>query len=112
MRVCWNWQTGTFEGRVFHDVRVQVPSLAPRRSKLHLLRFFYFIKNQSPVLLLLLSEKGHAWLRLFACKRTHDAFAALPTFFGFQLFICLRESFFVNAFYTGASFTCSDFFIS
>ena len=29
MRVCWNWQTGTFEGRVFHDVRVQVPSLAP-----------------------------------------------------------------------------------
>ena len=30
MRVCWNWQTGTFEGRVFHDVRVQVPSLAVR----------------------------------------------------------------------------------
>lgn len=29
MRVCWNWQTGTFEGRVFQDVRVQVPSLAP-----------------------------------------------------------------------------------
>ena len=29
MRVCWNWQTGTFEGRVLHDVRVQVPSLAP-----------------------------------------------------------------------------------
>ena len=29
MRVCWNRQTGTFEGRVFHDVRVQVPSLAP-----------------------------------------------------------------------------------
>ena len=28
LRVCWNWQTGTFEGRVFHDVRVQVPSLA------------------------------------------------------------------------------------
>ena len=30
LRVCWNWQTGTFEGRVFHDVRVQVPSLAAR----------------------------------------------------------------------------------
>ncbi len=29
MRVCWNWQTGTFEGRVLYDVRVQVPSLAP-----------------------------------------------------------------------------------
>ena len=28
-RVCWNWQTGTFEGRVSIDVRVQVPSLAP-----------------------------------------------------------------------------------
>ena len=28
LRVCWNWQTGTFEGRVFYDVRVQVPSLA------------------------------------------------------------------------------------
>ena len=32
MRVCWNWQTGTFEGRVFYDVRVQVPSLAPRKA--------------------------------------------------------------------------------
>ena len=31
MRVCWNWQTGTFEGRVLHDVRVQVPSLAPSK---------------------------------------------------------------------------------
>ena len=29
MQVCWNWQTGTFEGRVFSDVRVQVPSPAP-----------------------------------------------------------------------------------
>ena len=29
MRVCWNWQTGTFEVRVLYDVRVQVPSLAP-----------------------------------------------------------------------------------
>ena len=32
MRVCWNRQTGTFEGRVFHDVRVQVPSLAPLKG--------------------------------------------------------------------------------
>ena len=31
-RVCWNRQTGTFEGRVFHDVWVQVPSLAPKRK--------------------------------------------------------------------------------
>ena len=29
MRVCWNWQTGTFEGRVHKCVWVQVPLLAP-----------------------------------------------------------------------------------
>ena len=29
MRVCWNRQTGTFEGRVSYGVWVQVPSLAP-----------------------------------------------------------------------------------
>ncbi len=29
MRVCWNWQTGTFEGRVLYGVWVQVPLLAP-----------------------------------------------------------------------------------
>ena len=28
MRQCWNWQTGTFEGRVLYDVRVQVPFAA------------------------------------------------------------------------------------
>ena len=32
MRECWNWQTGTFEGRVLYDVRVQVPSRAPNQS--------------------------------------------------------------------------------
>ncbi len=30
MRVCWNRQTGTFEGRVSIDVWVQVPPLAPK----------------------------------------------------------------------------------
>ena len=29
MREWRNWQTRTFEGRVVHTVRVQVPSLAP-----------------------------------------------------------------------------------
>ena len=29
MRVCWNWQTGTFEVRVLNGIRVQVPSPAP-----------------------------------------------------------------------------------
>lgn len=32
LRECWNWQTGTFEGRVLYDVRVQVSSRAPERS--------------------------------------------------------------------------------
>ena len=32
MRVCWNWQTGTFEGRVHFCVWVQVPLLAPNRG--------------------------------------------------------------------------------
>ena len=33
MRVCWNRQTGTFEGRVSKDVWVQVPLLAPNLWK-------------------------------------------------------------------------------
>jgi len=33
MRVCWNWQTGTFEGRVSYDVWVQVPLLAPKANE-------------------------------------------------------------------------------
>ena len=32
MRVCWNWQTGTFEVRVLYDIRVQVPSPAPNKK--------------------------------------------------------------------------------
>ena len=40
MRECWNWQTGTFEGRVLHDVRVQVPSRAP--SSLHFVVSYFF----------------------------------------------------------------------
>ena len=31
MREWRNWQTRTFEGRVVHTVRVQVPFLAPRK---------------------------------------------------------------------------------
>ena len=32
MREWRNWQTRTFEGRVVHTVRVQVPFLAPSRG--------------------------------------------------------------------------------
>ncbi|MCI6967263.1 hypothetical protein MR810_09110 [bacterium] len=40
-------------------------------------------KNQSALMpLLLLFRKKSRWLRLFACKRAHDASAALPTFCG------------------------------
>ena len=37
MREWRNWQTRTFEGRVVHTVRVQVPSLAPKHSNPNLL---------------------------------------------------------------------------
>ncbi len=43
MRVCWNWQTGTFEGRVSTDVWVQVPLLAPIKRLPNGKRFFVFI---------------------------------------------------------------------
>lgn len=45
MRVCWNWQTGTFEGRVSYGVRVQVPSLAPTVSPYRTHCFFMQIAD-------------------------------------------------------------------
>lgn len=44
MRVCWNWQTGTFEVRVLYDIRVQVPSPAPNKKTVHW-AVFYFIRK-------------------------------------------------------------------
>ena len=47
-RACWNWQTGTFEGRVLHDVRVQVPLLAPSSSRtLYRSRRLFFSEKSS-----------------------------------------------------------------
>ena len=43
MREWRNWQTRTFEGRVVHTIRVQVPSLAPNSEGI-CLRNFYFIQ--------------------------------------------------------------------
>ena len=64
MRVCWNRQTGTFEGRVSFDVRVQVPSLAPQKDDVVTYKkpcsfglFYYFAKKRSP-------KKNYAFLRL------------------------------------------------
>ena len=49
MRQCWNWQTGTFEGRVLYDVRVQVPFAAPFQMALKWRKYavseFLFLLN-------------------------------------------------------------------
>ncbi len=47
MRVCWNRQTGTFEGRVSYGVWVQVPSLAPRRRGLCIVRDDFSFEKSS-----------------------------------------------------------------
>ncbi len=44
MRVCWNRQTGTFEGRVSTDVWVQVPSLAPNSTII--VEFLFLSRNK------------------------------------------------------------------
>ena len=36
-----NWQTRTFEGRVVHTVRVQVPFLAPSKAAVWLLYLYH-----------------------------------------------------------------------
>ena len=58
MRVCWNRQTGTFEGRVFHDVWVQVPSLAPKRNPDTLVSGFLLYIPVSPAGLVDTSAEG------------------------------------------------------
>ena len=45
LRVCWNRQTGTFEGRVSQDVWVQVPSLAPFKSSVKTIFLCVFLKQ-------------------------------------------------------------------
>ena len=53
MRVCWNRQTGTFEGRVWRRVRVQVPSLAPNKNESYdtigIATFVLFLFSKMPV---------------------------------------------------------------
>ena len=41
MREWRNWQTRTFEGRVVYTVRVQVPFLAPQKTRLMTSFLFY-----------------------------------------------------------------------
>ena len=94
MREWRNWQTRTFEGRVVYTVRVQVPSFAPRRRKRYAACDGYLFSQKKP-------SRTHSaappfsnrsrLLRLFACKRVHYAFAALPAFCG----ACLRAASFL-----------------
>ena len=117
MRVCWNWQTGTFEGRVFHDVRVQVPSLAPRRNGLR------SIQNPQPNGWGFLSyrfvippfRKKSRLLRLCPCKRGHDASALLPTFCGMRegsnSLLKNTGDFFVSPLHVGTGYARSGFLL-
>ena len=49
MRKWRNWQTRTFEGRVVHTVRVQVPFSAPKIDKFRqkLVDFYFFTITSS-----------------------------------------------------------------
>ena len=49
MREWRNWQTRTFEGRVVHTVRVQVPFLAPERADGYS-SAFSLLRNRRPTL--------------------------------------------------------------
>ena len=61
MRKWRNWQTRTFEGRVVHTVRVQVPFLAPGKGlEPNALQAFLFFLSQLPAF-----ENG-----LFCCLPT------------------------------------------
>ena len=45
MRKWRNWQTRTFEGRVVHTVRVQVPSSAPEISRRNFPSAYFFVRK-------------------------------------------------------------------
>ena len=50
MRKWRNWQTRTFEGRVVHTVRVQVPFSAPKKNRTPIgVLFFFCAKRAEPV---------------------------------------------------------------
>lgn len=67
MRECWNWQTGTFEGRVLYDVWVQVPSRAPvlesvKPHECWLFGFLFLHKNRNEVYLGFTANPNMLWL--------------------------------------------------
>ncbi len=72
-------------------------------ERVSLVPIFYSIKNQSPAPLFLLFRKKSRLLRLFACKRAHNASAALPTFCGFKS---------ISRFCVGISFATSLHFLN
>ena len=56
MRKWRNWQTRTFEGRVVHTVRVQVPSSAPEKRRYQSVSPFFCAKVASRTRSLAVSE--------------------------------------------------------
>ena len=59
--------------------QVQVPSPAPRRSKVRFAPFFYAEKHPPASLLLLFRKKARS-AHLFACKRAYNGSLSLPPF--------------------------------
>ena len=79
------WRNGRRAGlrsRSF-GVWVQIPSPAPRRRGLHIVRDDFFIKKSSLTHSVAPPFRKKArGSRLCACKRTHDGFVPLPPFCG------------------------------
>ena len=63
-------------------IRVRAPSPAPRRSKLCIACSDFFQKSERAHAAAPPFRKRSRSRRLFACKRAHDGFGSLPTFFG------------------------------
>ena len=90
-------------------VRVRPPLPAPRRRKLHIACGDFFTKVTGALITLrLLFRKRSRLLRLLACKRAHNAFAALPTFCGVREFkslsIKMKTIFFVSPLHVVANY--------
>ena len=67
MRICWNWQTGTFEGRVPYGVWVQVPLSVP-------MQFSYRVTEETPYQTIkqLLKEEWDLSRNLILRLKTHN----------------------------------------
>ena len=92
----------TFSGYLFRNRQA-------RRRKLHIACGDFFTKVTGALITLrLLFRKRSRLLRLLACKRAHNAFAALPTFCGVREFkslsIKMKTIFFVSPLHVVANY--------